>query len=308
MRNRAGGFILAGMLVLAGCAKSRAPDAEGETVTVKLKDGTAFTGTVTRQDNLAITLRGAAGESRTYQLSQVVSEKYADAAPAATPSSASQAPAAAGTNPSPTPASDASGKPAAAAETAATGPDEMRVIPAGTMLIVRNIVAIGVAIGASTEAGGHEFPGVIAGDVAGADGKVAIPKGANAMLVVRPSKGQNKLKKQPILALVLASIDARGNHYSLEGLGLEEAGVKGLDKNKGSAESTGARAVPGIVIGAVQGGGGGAPIGDFSFDPPGATTPAVTRGKSVMVPAQSTLSFKLEKPVQIRQAVAELTQ
>ena len=53
------------ILTLAGCSKT-APTAPGSAATVMLKDGSTFTGSVTKSDTSSITLTSSSGESRTY--------------------------------------------------------------------------------------------------------------------------------------------------------------------------------------------------------------------------------------------------
>jgi outer membrane lipoprotein SlyB len=64
----------------------------------------------------------------------------------------------------------------------------------------------------------------------------------------------------------------------------------------------GGGAVLGTLIGAVAGGGKGAAIGAVTGSAAGAGAQVLTRGKSVKVPAESKLSFKLDQPLSLQAA------
>jgi len=53
------------------------------------------------------------------------------------------------------------------------------------------------------------------------------------------------------------------------------------------------------LLGAIAGGGKGAAIGAVAGAAAGGTTQVLTRGKEVKVPAESTLRFKLDKPLRL---------
>ena len=57
--------------------KAPAPAANQQQATVTLKDGSTFSGTVTKNSTDEIALRAATGETRTYPMSQVASVQYA---------------------------------------------------------------------------------------------------------------------------------------------------------------------------------------------------------------------------------------
>jgi hypothetical protein len=64
----------------------------------------------------------------------------------------------------------------------------------------------------------------------------------------------------------------------------------------------GGGAVLGTLIGAIAGGGKGAAIGAAAGAGAGAGTQILTRGKSVKVPAETTLRFKLDQPLRLQAA------
>ncbi len=263
MRNKALWLILFGILTLAGCGKGSSGDG-GRTATVSLKDGGNFSGVVAKNDGSAITLKAANGETRTYPMSQVDSVQYAAEA-------------------TPTPG------------TTPVAPEPVRTLPAATTIMVRNSDTIRAG---STQAG-QTFPGVVVRDVIGSDGGVAIPKGADATLVVRAVRGQGKVKGQSEIVIDLAAVDVAGRHYDLDTTDIARKGKQGMGKNRRSAKFIGGGALLGTVIGAVAGGPEGAAIGAGAGAGAGAGLQAVTRGKAVRIPAETILSFRLEEPVDI---------
>ena len=269
---------------LCGCSKTSAP-AGGRQATVSLNDGTTFSGTVTSSSASAISLQSPSGESRTYPMSQVSSVQYAQPQSAAIPAGTQQPP------PPPPPGDQP------AAQQVAPPVDEFRTIPAGSTLAVRN----NSTIDSETAQPGQTYTGVIERDVRDTNGQVAIPRGANAMLVVRAASGQGTLQGRSDLAVDVASVDVDGRHYRLETNDFVERGKEGVGKNKRTGEFVGGGAVLGGIIGAIAGGGKGAAIGAFSGAGAGTATQGLTRGKAVRIPSETLLTFRLEAPVQIHE-------
>ena len=276
----------------------------GPSATVKLKDGATFEGVVKSSDSTAITLQSAKGETRTYPMTQVASVNYGSSdapfaaarpspvsAPSGTPSPtrmAGQAPA--------TPTARAAAPAAAAAPVAARPLGEILTVPAGGILEVRN----NEAIDSQTARTNQTYSAVITQDIMGENGRVAVPKGADATLIVREASGQGKLKGQSELVLDVESVQVAGRTYRVETRDMVEKGKDGVGANKRTAVFTGGGAAIGSIIGAIAGGGKGAAIGAISGAAAGGGTQAITRGKAVRVPSETILRFTLEQPIQIR--------
>jgi hypothetical protein len=164
-------------------------------------------------------------------------------------------------------------------------------IPAGTVIRVRT----NETIDANNAAPGQMFTGVVAENATDRHGKVVIPKGSPAELAVRGVS-----KKQ--LSLDLATVTARGRTYAVASSPDTIYGTKkpGVGKNKRTAKFIGGGAAAGSVIGAIAGGGAGALVGGLVGGGAGAGAQTLTRGKSVHVPAESTLTFRLERPLTTR--------
>ena len=79
-------------------------------------------------------------------------------------------------------------------------------------------------------------------------------------------------------------------------------GKQGLGANKRTAVYTGGGAALGAIIGAIAGGGKGAAIGAGAGAGAGALTQVLTKGGSIKVPAETVLTFQLDKPVKIVEA------
>jgi hypothetical protein len=168
------------------------------------------------------------------------------------------------------------------------------VVPEGTEIVVRN----NEPIDSSTASQGRTFAGTVEKDVTGPNGEVLIPRGSNAELVVRNvSKGGTT--GSPELALDLNSIEIAGHRYQVNTADLQQGNNSGIGKNKRTGEYVGGGAVLGTLLGAVAGGGKGAAIGAVAGAAAGGTAQVLTRGKEVKVPAESTLRFKLDKPLRL---------
>jgi len=298
------------VLGLSGCGSKTPAPAAGPAATVTLKDGSTFSGNVTKSDASTITLQSPSGESRTYPMTQVSTVQYGDAAappmagtPGTSPSSAPPPPAsfqpqsssAPRTVPEPTRAATPTNEPRPMAPARVA---EIRTIPAGTTLQVRN----NEAINSQTASPGQTYSAVVSKDVLDTNGNVAIPKGSDATLVIREASGQGKLEGRSELVLDVGSVSVAGRSYRLETSDLVEKGTEGVGKNKRTAIFAGGGTAVGGLIGALAGGGKGAAIGALSGAAAGTATQAITRGKGVKVPSETILSFKLEAPVTIREA------
>jgi hypothetical protein len=101
------------------------------------------------------------------------------------------------------------------------------------------------------------------------------------------------------LILDLESVTVNGQRYALEAESerIESQRGPGLGENRGTAEHVGGGAVLGAIIGAIAGGGKGAAIGAGAGAAAGAGVEVITRGRSVHVPAESVLTFRIERPL-----------
>jgi hypothetical protein len=141
---------------------------------------------------------------------------------------------------------------------------------------------------------GRVYSGMVDQNVQDQNGNLAIPRGSEAELIVRRTSDKE-------LLLDLESVTVNGRRYAVAANQAEIGSVRrdGVGGNRRTGKFVGGGAVLGTIIGAIAGGGKGAAIGVASGAAAGAATQTLTRGKSVRVPAESVLTFRLEKPLQV---------
>jgi len=168
-------------------------------------------------------------------------------------------------------------------------------IPSGTEVTVRTDTAI--KADAETTSGTRMYSATVSEDVMDDAGNVLIPRGSPAQLAAIKSSDSN-------LALDLRSISVRGRRYTVEASDVAAPGSKrgGLGKNKRTGEFVGGGALAGTVIGAIAGGGKGAAIGALAGGAAGAGAQVLTRGKTINVPAEAKLKFRLEEPLTLHRS------
>ena len=163
------------------------------------------------------------------------------------------------------------------------------VVPAGTVLPV----ILSSTINSYKNSPGDEFEGSLAAPVM-INGEEAVPKGAIVRGTVVDAKKQGAVKGEAILSVRLRGIRVRGKDYLISS-STYAAAEKG--KGKRSAVMTGGGAAVGALIGGLAGGGKGAAIGAAAGGGGGLAASAGTGGKNVEFPAESRITFKLEKEV-----------
>lgn len=162
-------------------------------------------------------------------------------------------------------------------------------IDAETMFKVRTTQAIDVKT-----ADGLIFTGTVEEDVLDRNGDVAIPEGATVELMARKSGEE--------MTLDLESVTVNGRRYAVLAdpstvgtSGRVESGARTIGANRDTAVYVGGGALLGTIIGAITGGGEGAAIGAAVGAGAGAATQIVTKGKSVYLPAESLVTFRLAR-------------
>jgi hypothetical protein len=98
------------------------------------------------------------------------------------------------------------------------------------------------------------------------------------------------------LQLALDRVSVKGKSYPLS------ASLSRAEKGKGkrTAVMAGGGAGLGALIGGLAGGGKGAAIGALAGGGAGTAGAAFTGNKNIVIPAESALTFRLRKPVEIR--------
>lgn len=288
------------ILLFAACSKNTGG---GQHATVEMRDGTSVAGTVLSSSASQIELAGDDKVTRTIPMNQVRSIQYDDANAAAPPANAStQAPGQPSAPGGPPPAGGLTPRrtlshrdhyhPTESAITTTT-----HELPVGTEIPVRNEETID----SGKAADGQTFPAEVTADVLDSSGRVVIPTGANAQIVIRSASKGGRIRGASDLVLDLATVSIDGREYELSTADLSEKGHNGVGANRRTGEFAGGGAAIGAIIGAIAGGGKGAAIGAGSGAGAGALTQILTKGK-IKVPVESILTFKLDRPLRVTAA------
>lgn len=164
------------------------------------------------------------------------------------------------------------------------------IIPEGTDIVVLT----SDSIKSGKDSSGQLYPATIQRDVYGSSGSVAIPGGTRAKLVVSNVRGGGAVHS-PELVLDLYSVELHGEQYRVDSSSVTESNRSGLGANRRTAEFAGGGAGIGALMGAVFGGGKGAGIGALAGAGGGTLTQLFTRGKEISVPAETAMTFRLER-------------
>jgi hypothetical protein len=169
---------------------------------------------------------------------------------------------------------------------------ETVTIPAGTTVVVR----LGETLSSKQNQAGDGFSATVARPVV-VGGRTVIEQGARARGTVVDSKGMGHFKGGALLEVRLTSVDINGREHSIQTAAVERE-IKG--KGKRSAGFIGGGAGAGALIGALAGGGKGAAIGALAGAGAGTAGAAYTGNKEVVMPAESSLSFRLTHAVELK--------
>jgi len=170
-----------------------------------------------------------------------------------------------------------------------------RVIPHGTEIVVRS----DENIDSDNSSPGQLFSATVSEDVPDSNGGVAIPQGTRAKLVVRNITTGGAVHS-PELVLDLFSVDIGGKEYRVDTTDVDLNSGRGVGKNKRTLEYGAGGAGFGALMGAIFGGGKGAGIGAAAGAGAGLLTQIFTRGKTVKVPAETTMRFRLDRTLVLK--------
>ena len=275
-------IILGGLLI--SCAKQQT--AAGPHATVFLRDGSEYAGTVTGTTPTDVTVKGDDNTTRTIAMKDVKSIEYDDAS--------APPPAEQGKEGAKRARRERSHEDHYHPEPSAVTTKTYE-LPAGTEVSVRSEETIDSARAAE----GQTYAAEVTSDVLDAAGDVVVPSGANAQIVIRSASKGGRIRGSSDLALDLASVSVGGQMYQLSTTDLVQQGKVGMGANKRTAEYTGGGALVGTIIGAIAGHGKGAALGALSGAGAGAITQIATKGGSIKVPAETVLTFKLDRPLRV---------
>jgi len=169
--------------------------------------------------------------------------------------------------------------------------------PAGTEIVVRTVELID----SRTADVDQTFSTLVEQDVTDTSGRVIIPEGSSAQLVIR-QVSSGSTTGSPEMILDLQSITIAGRRYQVSTVDLSRNSETGIGSNKRTAEAVGGGAALGTIIGAIAGGGKGAAIGGLVGAAGGAGAQVLTRGHDLRVPVETVLKFRLDRAVTLRAA------
>jgi hypothetical protein len=166
-------------------------------------------------------------------------------------------------------------------------------LPIGTHLHVR----LDEDLGSKISQPGETFHATIAQDVV-VDGQTIIAKGARAEGTVVDAKPLGKFKGEARLEVRLDRVHTQWGAYPVNTSSIEQV-EKG--KGKRTALFAGGGGAFGAIVGGLAGGGKGAAIGALAGGGAGTAGGAMTGNKQIVLPAETLLTFRLQRPVHITQ-------
>jgi hypothetical protein len=233
--------------------------------TLIMRDGTRVPGRVVSVAARTITFEDASGVSRRYNANQVDALEFTQA-----------------------------GQKAAAVGTSGSS-RRLEVLPSGTELTVRTAEDID----SSTAVVGQTFSAIVERDILGESDNMIIPAGSHAVLVVREISSGGTTGS-PDVVLDMQSMTVSGRRYLVSTTDVKKDSGTGIGKNRRTTETVGGGAALGTIIGAIAGGAKGAAVGVLIGAAGGAGVEVLNKGKDVRVPAETLLSFRLDKPVSLQ--------
>ncbi len=234
--------------------------------TLVLQDGTRISGVLMRRTSGTITFKNSRGVVNRYRASQVQNVEITS-----THQASYNAPRNYG---------------------ASNNDQQPELLPAGTQLVILT----NEAIDSKTAASNQLFSAQVDQDVIDSLNELIVPKGSPAQLIIR-TVSSGGITGSSEITLDIQSITVHGRRYNVSTTDLKQKGRSGIGANKRTAEMVGGGAVIGTIIGAIVGHGKGAAIGAAVGAAGGAGAQVLTKGKQVIIPAETVLKFSLDQAV-----------
>ncbi len=332
MRRCIGVLAFLSMAIFSSCGKKEAADAvkpaaeaqpatqaaSGPHAVVTLKDGSKVPGVIVASSQADMVLDGDDGIERKIPLTQVKSVEYGEAPKVAAVRQPSQQPATAKQAAAPQqqaapPPATSPQQPAAQEQPPAPPPAQAAEAPAPVApppppvttrtyeLPVSSEVSVRTnePIDSNTAGEGQTFDAQVTRNAKDAEGAVVIPRGSRARIVIKSASKGGRFRGASDLVLDLQSVVINGKSYAIDTADISQKGKSGIGANKRTAEYTGGGAALGAIIGAIAGGGKGAAIGAGAGAGAGVLTQVLTKGGAIKVPAETVLTFQLDKPLKV---------
>jgi hypothetical protein len=236
--------------------------------TLILRDGTRQSGTFIQGSSSEVTFVDRNGNQRRYSTRDVQAVEFGTSA-------------AAGWTPG--------------VATGATAAIEQRTIPAGSQFVIRT----NETIESRSAVPGRRYSAQVVQDVRDTTGALLIPSGAPVQLAVREISERGAIGTEELI-LDVESVTVQGRNYTIHTPELAQRGREGIGWNPRTGQMVGGGAAVGTLLGAVAGGGRGAVIGGLLGAVAGGAVQVLTRDQEVRVPAETTLTFRLDQPMQLQ--------
>jgi hypothetical protein len=244
---------------------------------LRLRSGSVISGSFVGGDTRSVRFIGPDGTVKTYSVGDVASIDFVTTSTATVPI----APVAPTAPTAPARSRYADDRSAVASRPSVT-------VPAGTVVTVRMIDSID----ADVTGAGERFRASI-DDPISADGRIVIPRGADATVQVMRVEQSGTVRGSDEVALKLYDITVNGQAYELA---TNYAEVQGKGKGGKTARNATLGGVGGAIIGGILGGGKGAAIG-AGAGAGGGVAVAAARGTKLRIPSESRLDFVLRSPL-----------
>jgi hypothetical protein len=166
-------------------------------------------------------------------------------------------------------------------------------LPAGTRVRIR----LDKDLGSKISNPGDTFTATVANDVS-VNGQTVIARGARANGTVVDAKPLGRFKGGALLEVRLDRVHTQWGSYPVNTSSISRAET---GKGKRTAAFAGGGGAFGAILGGLAGGGKGAAIGALAGAGAGTAGDAFTGNKQIVLPAETLLTFRLEKPVHIVQ-------
>jgi len=181
-------------------------------------------------------------------------------------------------------------QPAPATDQVHAQPQPSVTLPEGTQLTIRTVEPIDTDL----HGVGHVFQSVLE-DPLTIGSQTIVPRGSEVEGKIAYAE-KSGMKGQSVLILELTEIRFDGKAYPIRTSDYSEVGKS---QGKKTAGTIGGGAALGAIIGAIAGGGKGAAIGAATGAAVGTGVRVLTKGETLRVPAETMLSFNLQKPLTI---------
>lgn len=186
-----------------------------------------------------------------------------------------------------------SSAPLAASATPASAPEKI-IVPYGTVLAVR----LTESLSSDLNEKGDTFLASLASPIL-VDDRVVIPEGAGIKGRVAEVQSAGRFSGRPTIIIEVTRLAYNGNSYDLRS---NQYSKEGPSRNVRSAATIGGSAGLGAILGGILGGGKGAAIGAMIGAGAGTGVQAAGRAAVVQLPAESTLSFRLQAALTVTPA------